>query len=125
MAKSTTTYFNPLKSDNRGDWEDVDGSHGAVQQLTLAVDPDNGDYTRLTRFIGKVDTSYIGAKRHDYPEEVFIVSGRIYDVTFERWLDAGEYASRPPGEVHGPFITEDDCLVLEMSYPSQAQCMTE
>ena len=58
MAKSTKTYFNPLKSDHRGDWEDVDGSRGAVRQLTLAVDPDNGDYTRLTRFIGKVDTSY-------------------------------------------------------------------
>ena len=38
MAKSTKTYFNPLKSDPRGDWEDVDGSRGAVRQLTLAVD---------------------------------------------------------------------------------------
>ena len=84
MAKSTKTYFNSLKSDHRGDWEDVDGSRGVVRQLTLAVDLDNGDYTRLTRFIGKVDTSYTGAKRHDYPEEVFIVSGRIYDVTFGR-----------------------------------------
>ena len=38
MAKSTKTYFNLLKSDHRGDWEDVDGSRGAVRQLTLAVD---------------------------------------------------------------------------------------
>jgi len=31
----------------------------------------------------------------------------------------GDYASRPPGEAHGPFRTDEGCLVLEMSYPSQ------
>jgi len=26
----------------------------------------------------------------------------------------------PPGEVHGPFICENECLVMEVSFPSQA-----
>jgi len=33
----------------------------------------------------------------------------------------GDYASRPPGELHGPFRTEDGCLVLEISYPSRSR----
>jgi hypothetical protein len=29
-------------------------------------------------------------------EEVFIVSGRLYDAAFGLWLEAGHYASRRP-----------------------------
>lgn len=49
-----------------------------------------------------------------------ILKGRLYDAAFNKWLVAGDYASRPPGEVHGPFKTEAGCTVLEISYPSQA-----
>lgn len=45
------------------------------------------------------------------------MEGSLYDVAFERWLMAGDYASRPAGETHGPFRTEEGCLVLEMSFP--------
>lgn len=91
-----------------------------MAQLTLAVDDATGDYTRLTRFQSGSDTSALGPQKHDYPEEIYIISGRIYDQAFDLWLEAGHYASRPPGEVHGPFIAETDCLVLECSYPSQS-----
>jgi hypothetical protein len=63
------------------------------------------------------DTTPFGGKSHGYPEEVFIVSGRLYDQAFDLWLEAGHYASRPPGEVHGPFKTELGCIVLELSFP--------
>ncbi|MGF1524473.1 MAG: hypothetical protein ACFBSF_19295 [Leptolyngbyaceae cyanobacterium] len=36
------------------------------------------------------------------------------------WLEPGHYASRPPGEVHGPCQADGEVLVIEMSYPSQA-----
>ena len=49
-----------------------------------------------------------------------MVSGRLYDKAFDEWLEPGVYASRPPGEVHGPFIAEGDVVILEMSYPSQS-----
>jgi hypothetical protein len=48
-----------------------------------------------------------------------IIQGRLYDVAFDKWLEIGDYASRPPGEVHGPFKTEGGRIALEMSFPSQ------
>lgn len=93
---------------------------GCAEELTLTMDEKTGDYTRLTRFKPGADTSVFGSKRHDYPEEILILQGRLYDAAFQKWLDVGDYASRPPGEVHGPFKTEEGCVVLEMSYPSQS-----
>ncbi|NOX43530.1 MAG: hypothetical protein GXP19_07335 [Gammaproteobacteria bacterium] len=121
MAKNTIQYWNPLLSENNGAWEPIEDSDGQLEQLTLAIDNNSGDYTRLTRFKPGADTFAFGAKSHAYPEEIFIVKGRLYDAAFDRWLNAGEYASRPPGEIHGPFKTDVECIVLEMSYPSQEE----
>ena len=121
MAKSTATYWNVLASEHADKWEDIPGFEGQLRQLTVAMDADSGDYTRLTWFMAGTDTAEAGAKSHTYPEEIYIISGRLYDAAFDRWLEAGDYASRPPGELHGPFRAEEDCLVLEVSYPSQSQ----
>ncbi|MDD5759480.1 MAG: cupin domain-containing protein [Desulfobulbaceae bacterium] len=120
MAKSTATYWNVFAPTNSDQWEPIAGTSGMIEQLTLAIDEQTGDYTRLTRFKAGADTSASGGKSHAYPEEVYIISGRLYDAAFQQWLAAGHYASRPPGEVHGPFICEEECLVLEVSFPSQS-----
>lgn len=120
MSKSIVPYWNPMAFDQQNRWQCVANTGGLVEQLTLAVDEVSGDYTRLTRFKPGADTSKLGSSCHDYPEEVFIVSGRLYDVAFEQWLEAGCYASRPPGEKHGPFWTNVECVVLEISFPSQS-----
>jgi len=117
--KTTSTYWNPLTSNAGEPWEIVPGSDGNLRQLTLAEDPNTGDYTRLTWFKSGYSTAAFGAKSHTYPEEIFVVSGRLYDEAFACWLEPGHYASRPPGEVHGPFRAESDAIVLEISYPSQ------
>ena len=117
--KSTKTYWNPLAQENDAAWEVIEGSDGNLSQLTIAEDPESGDYTRLTKFKSGYSTEAFGAKSHDYPEEIFVVSGRLYDEAFDMWLEPGYYASRPPGEVHGPFVADGDVVVLEMSYPSQ------
>lgn len=119
MAKSTVTDWNPLTLENRGQWTSIQGLEGMAEELTLSVDPVTGEYTRLTRFLPGADTSPFGGKAHLYPEEVFIVSGRLYDAAFDLWLEAGHYASRPPGERHGPFKTEVGCVVLEVSFPNR------
>ena len=119
MAKSTTAYWNALAAENRGRWQPVEGLAGMAEELTLSHDADTGEYTRLTRFVPGADTAPFGAKRHDYPEEVYIVSGRLWDEAFGLWLEAGHYASRPPGELHGPFRTDVGCLVLELSFPGR------
>ncbi len=120
MSKSTAQYWNVLAASNACAWETIDDTDGMMEQLTLAIDDETGDYTRLTRFKVGTNTKDFGSKSHDYPEEIYIISGRLYDEAFDRWLEAGHYTSRPPGEIHGPFICEQDCLVLEISYPSQS-----
>ncbi len=119
MAKSTTTYWNPLSPDSRERWTPIPGLEGMAEEITLSIDPITGEYTRLTRFLLGADTTPFGGKTHDYPEEVFIVSGRLYDQAFDLWLEAGHYASRPPGERHGPFKTDQGCVVLEVSFPQR------
>ena len=72
--KTTQTYWNSLDIENAGKWEDVEGSGGNLQQLTIAED-----------------------------------------------LETGYYVSSPSYEAHGPFIADEkDAIVLEISYPSQA-----
>jgi hypothetical protein len=80
-----------------------------VELLTLTV---------LVPGVAGVGLVRFGGKSHAYPEEVFIVSGRLYDQAFGLWLEAGPYASCPPGEVHGPFRTDTGCLVLDVSFPN-------
>jgi len=118
--KSTTTYFNPLDIKNSKLWEDIEGSDGNLQQLTISIDRESGDYTRLTKFKDGYSTKAFGAKSHNYPEEIFVVSGRLYDEAFNLWLESGFYASRPPFELHGPFVADGEVIILEISYPSQA-----
>ncbi|MEA3273736.1 MAG: cupin domain-containing protein [Pseudomonadota bacterium] len=118
--KTTATYWNPLAPEHEASWEVVDGSDGNLMQLTVAEDLVTGDYTRLTKFRDGFSTESFGAKSHDYPEEIFVVAGRLYDEAFQMWLEPGHYASRPPGEIHGPFKADGDAVVLEVSYPSQS-----
>ena len=119
MAKSTIQYWNPLDPSNEGRWTPIAGLAGVAEELTLSSDPETGEYTRLTRFLPGADTTAFGAKSHAYPEEIFVVSGRLYDRAFDVWLETGHYASRPPGEVHGPFTTDVGCVVLEVSFPNR------
>ena len=119
MSKSTATYWNPLRLESRGQWTQIKGLEGLVEELTLSVDQETGEYTRLTHFLPGADTSSFGGKAHPYPEEVFIVSGRLHDQAFDLWLEAGHYASRPPCELHGPFRTDVGCVVLEVSFPNR------
>jgi len=124
MSKNTIEYWNVLASSNADNWQSIDDTDGMLEQLTLAMDEKTGDYTRLTRFKAGANTKEFGGKSHDYPEEIYIISGRLYDEAFAMWLEAGHFASRPPGEVHGPFICDEECLVLEISYPSQSVNIT-
>jgi len=119
MPKTTVSYWNPLSDEAREQWRPVEGLEGMAEAITLAIDHGKGDYSRLTCFLPGSDTSPLGPQAHAYPEEVLVLEGRLYDAAFDRWLEIGDYASRPPGEVHGPFRTDSGCVVFEVSYPSQ------
>ncbi|WP_299013033.1 cupin domain-containing protein [uncultured Photobacterium sp.] len=120
MTKGSVKYWNALSESNHYRWHAVEGTDGMIEQVTLSKDDRTGDYTRLTRFKAGADTTPFGANQHTYPEEVFIVLGRLYDETNNTWLEQGYYANRLPGEIHGPFLCEQECIVLEISTPSQA-----
>jgi len=124
MPKSTVTYWNPLLPENGGAWQSIAGLEGMAEELTLSLDEETGEYTRLTRFHPGASTRAFGGKRHAYPEEIFIVSGRLCDEAFGVWLEPGHYASRPPGELHGPFRTDVGCVVLEVSFPNRIDGMS-
>lgn len=119
MPKSTITYWNPLSDSHKKKWTPIKGLEGMAEELTLSVDEHTGEYTRLTRFLPGADMTPFGGKKHNYPEEVFIISGRLYDMAFDIWIESGHYASRPPGELHGPFKTDIGCVVLEVSFPNK------
>jgi hypothetical protein len=88
-----------------------------VEEVILSHDPATGECSRLTRFHPGADTSAFGPAVHDFPEEILILSGRLFDDAFGIWLETGHYASRPPGEMHGPFRTDRACVVLDVSFP--------
>ena len=112
--KTPVRYWNPLAAEAGGAWTVMEELDGKVRQLVLAADPETGHYTRLTEFLAGVDTAALGPQVHDYQEEIFIVDGDLYGRRSGPWLARGDYACRPPGEVHGPFRTENGCLVLEI-----------
>jgi hypothetical protein len=120
MTKATTTYWNPLAADAGHRWSPVAGMEGIAEELLLSIDPETREYTKLTRFLPGADTTAFGSKSHAYPEEVFVVSGRLYDAAFDLWLEQGCYASRRAFETHGPFRTEAGAVVLEVSFPGRA-----
>lgn len=120
MSKHGVKYWNALSESSHHRWHSLDGTDGMIEQVTLTKDDKTGDYTRLTRFKAGADTTAFGCHHHSYPEEIFIVSGRLYDQCNDVWLEQGHYASRLPGERHGPFLCEQECIVLEISTLSQS-----
>jgi hypothetical protein len=104
MAKSLATYWNPLAPENAGRWAPIRGLEGMAEELTLSIDPNTGEYTRLTRFRPGADTTPFGGKSHTYPEEVFVVSGRLFDEAFGLWLETGQ-----PSAGGGAWVIPDGC----------------
>ncbi|TYJ59216.1 hypothetical protein B9479_000205 [Cryptococcus floricola] len=81
-----------------------DRKEGFAQQI-LAYDEETGDTT-------KVVSRDPGHEQHgppqihtDFWEEVYILSGSIYDKGLKQWFRAGSYCCRPPGMIHGPYIS--------------------
>ena len=115
MSKSTETYWNPLSPESSGQWRPVKELEGMVEELTLSIDPVTGEYTRLTRFLPGADTKAFGGKAHPYPEEVFIVSGRLHDQAFDLWLKPAIMPAARQGSFMG--LSGQTLAVLFSRYP--------
>lgn len=92
---------------------------GNVAELTeriLAADSEPGVATRILRFEPETDTTPNGVQVHDFWEEVYIIEGSITDLRLNQTFTAGDYACRPPGMEHGPWISDEGCLTFEVRY---------
>jgi hypothetical protein len=119
MTKTTATHWNTLSANTDARWTAVPGMEGIAEELLLSGDPATEEYTKLTRFLPGCDTAALGPKIHAYPEEIFVVTGRLYDAALDRRLEPGDYFSRGPCEVHGPFRTDEGAVVLEVPFPQR------
>lgn len=103
-----------IDCDTHYEWQSVDGDTLGIKEKILSVDSRTGDYTRLLKFPPGAETSQ--TLIHDFWEEVWIVSGSLYDMQKQETFLAGYYACRPPGMKHGPYRTPFGCVTFEIRY---------
>ena len=104
-------------------WATPEGYPSGIQQKVLASDLDErrkmGSRTRLLRFDAGVYT--VAPFVHDHWEEVYLLAGDLI-VGNDAEGNGGEpftsptYACRPPGVFHGPFKSDQGCLLFEIHY---------
>ena len=94
----------------------TDAGNGIAERV-LSRDPD-GTLTRLARWAPGT-TSGAETIRHEYVEEVYLLAGELTDLTRRQTFRSGDYACRPPGMPHGPYMTETGCTMLEIRYSAR------
>lgn len=112
MAKPEMEFWDPFVADESR-WRQIPGVDG-LAELVLASDERTGSVTRLLRFDPGCDSSPMGVQRHEFWEEVLIYSGAIHDTTLGQTFSAGQYACRPPGMAHGPWLAPEGCVTFEV-----------
>ena len=117
FAKMHHEFFEALSDDG---WRNLEGYEGVSEKI-LSGQFDHaqatGAVTRLARWAAG---AHVGdAISHAWCEEVFLISGSLsigVPGKEEQRLQAGSYAVRPANIPHGPFFSEDGCLMIEFSY---------
>lgn len=110
MPKPELEFFDPVSVP----WQDIEGWEGWIREQIVSRDPDTGDYTRILEF--KPGTKTTETLVHDFWEEVYIISGSLYDRAKKEHYGTGYYACRPPGMIHGPYDIPDGCVTFEIRY---------
>ena len=87
---------------------------GGLSEKILTRDERNGNYTRMLKFDPGTITDE--TLKHDFWEEVFIISGSLTDLRLDETFTEGMYACRPPGMPHGPWEAPKGCVTFEIRY---------
>lgn len=104
-------------------WETPAGYPAGIKQKILSGRLDTegrkGGHTRLLKF--EPGTYSTVPFEHDYWEEVFVLSGDMWVGNDEhgrggKVFGPGTYCCRPPHVAHGPFRSENGCLLYEQHY---------
>jgi hypothetical protein len=112
MAKPEYEFF----SADEVPFTPCEGNVAGLTERILAADPDSGVASRILRFEPGTDTSPNGVQKHDFWEEVYVLEGSLTDLRLDETFVAGQYACRPPGMQHGPWVSADGCLTFEVRY---------
>jgi uncharacterized RmlC-like cupin family protein len=103
--------------DLKQDWSALAG-HAGLQVKVLADSLDvtarSGARSRLVRFAPGARTQEV--LRHDYWEEVYLLSGDLARLDGRPAAAAFSFSIRPPGTPHGPFASSKGCVLLELQY---------
>ncbi|MBT2336364.1 cupin [Variovorax paradoxus] len=122
-GKRHREFFEIRPDADSTEWSPVACAAGCIEELLLADNLDDavrtGSRTRLARWSAGalIDRPVV----HDFHEEVFIVEGDLVvgcDAEGEGGEPFGPYtfACRPPGAVHGPFVSRTGCVLFEIQY---------
>jgi anti-sigma factor ChrR (cupin superfamily) len=87
-----------------------------LSEAVLARDDANDSVTRILKFEPGTDTSANGVLTHDFWEEVFIFEGSFEDKHLAKTFSAGDWATRPPGMEHGPWVSHTGAKMFEVRY---------
>lgn len=92
---------------------------GLTEQILAQNSADAGVATRILHFAPNTDTTPNGVQKHDFWEEVYILEGSFTDLRLGQTFVAGEFACRPPGMEHGPWVSgAEGCITFEVRYHS-------
>ena len=112
-----------MKLDMDEGWETPPGYPSGMQQKVLTSDLDEeGKTGSRSRFLRILPGTYSTEPFiHDHWEEVYLCEGDLIvgnDINGEggEKFYAPTYACRPPGAYHGPFKSDDGCVMLELHY---------
>ncbi|MDS2174218.1 cupin domain-containing protein [Nesterenkonia sp. CL21] len=112
MAKPEFEFTPTASVEFRDCTPHIDGLSEAI----LAQDSESDAVTRILKFEPGTDTSPNGALTHEFWEEVFIFEGSFRDLRLDRVFSAGDWATRPPGMEHGPWVSEEGAKMFEVRY---------
>lgn len=112
-----------MKLDMDEGWETPPGYPRGMQQKVLTSDLDEeGKTGSRSRFLRILPGTYSTEPFiHDHWEEVYLCEGDLIvgnDINGEggEKFYAPTYACRPPGAYHGPFKSDEGCVMFELHY---------
>ena len=112
-----------MKLDMDEGWETPPGYPSGMQQKVLTSDLDEeGKTGSRSRFLRILPSTYSTEPFiHDHWEEVYLCEGDLIvgnDINGEggEKFYAPTYACRPPGAYHGPFKSDEGCVMFELHY---------
>jgi mannose-6-phosphate isomerase-like protein (cupin superfamily) len=116
MPSRSIDFVDPFGRGSNFAWQHPKGAPEGVEELVLYRDAD-GSHSRFLRAApGTVIPPNDTPLTHEFVEEVFVIGGRVTDVSRDVEVRPGMYACHMPGHEHGPLDCHGGFLTFEVRY---------